>query len=180
MCFSQEQSKTDGLELRKLEHLSRSAVFRKKQVAFTLTFFFIVSAPRATVLIEVSIMILSFFNSMAYLIVIGQLTPMLFSGFVEPGSVLESKFLWITVSMFILSPLCFMKRLENLKFTSLLGLLSVLYLGVLVVSYYVYGPVAEHIEQVGKPADLFSTIPMLVFAFFCQSNVHFSHETRLL
>ena len=56
-----------------------------------------------------------------------------------------------------------MKRLENLKFTSLLGLLSVLYLGVLVASYYVYGPVAEHIEQVGKPADLFSTIPMLVF-----------------
>ena len=47
-------------------------------------FLFIVSAPRATVLIEVSIMILSFFNSMAYLIVIGQLTPMLFSGFVEP------------------------------------------------------------------------------------------------
>lgn len=41
----------------------------------------------------------------------------------------------------------------------------------LILANYVVGETADHIKLVGNPADLLSTIPVIVFAFFCHSNV---------
>ena len=73
-------------------------------------------------------------------------------------------------------PLSFLRRLDSLKYTSLIALISIGYLVVLVVAHFVKGDtVAERSPvRVVQPESAIATLssfPVIVFAYTCHQNV---------
>lgn len=79
-------------------------------------------------------------------------------------------------SRLIVIPLSFLRRLDSLKYTSVIALVSIAYLVVLVVYHYVdgdtiadRGPVHWAAWQGAVPT--LSSFPVIVFAYTCHQNV---------
>ncbi|KAI8972327.1 transmembrane amino acid transporter protein-domain-containing protein, partial [Pilobolus umbonatus] len=82
---------------------------------------------------------------------------------------------WITVYMILfILPLSFLKRLDSLKYTSIIALIAAVYLCVIVVYYYVW-PVTEitgdQVEYFHITSRIFKHIPIFIFAFTCHQNI---------
>eukprot|EP00834_Sanchytrium_tribonematis_P007451 NODE_674_length_4836_cov_1.077686.p2 type:complete len:463 gc:universal NODE_674_length_4836_cov_1.077686:563-1951(+) len=120
--------------------------------------------------------------SVSYLIVIGQYMPEL-CRMITTQSLFLSKTFWVFIAVVFISPLAFKKRLNSLKTTSTIALISVVYLVVLVSSFYAIGSKNGKIEGIDTPIfpkletfrfDLISFLhifPAFVFAFTCHQNV---------
>ena len=82
--------------------------------------------PRATVLFDAAIAIKCAGVSTSYLIIIGGLMPRVILSFdhTPPDWALDRR-LWITVSMAILTPLCYLRHLNSLRYTSYVALVAV-------------------------------------------------------
>lgn len=93
--------------------------------------------------------------------------------------ILLNSHFWITIAVIIISPLSLSKRLDALKFTSAIALLSVVYLVGVVVGYAVFPfnmpPKLSLHEIVWFKVDgtFLTTLPIFVFAFTCHQNVNF-------
>ena len=82
---------------------------------------------------------------------------------------------WITVFTLVVIPLAFMKKLDSLRYTSLLALTTVVYLIVIVIYNY-FGPdykapPSDKIHYVRFSSNFFTYLPIFVFAFTCHQNV---------
>ena len=120
--------------------------------------------------------------SVSYLIVIGQYMPKIM-GLMTDSLFLTSKTTWIPFALIMISPLAFKQRLDALKTTSSIALLAVVYLVILVGSYFGIASKNGKIEgipyKVFPPLhsanfDLFEFLkifPAFVFAFTCHQNV---------
>lgn len=76
----------------------------------------------------------------------------------------------------IVIPLSFLRRLDSLKYTSVVALISIGYLVILVVAHFVKGDtIAERspirILQPGSALAVLSSFPVIVFAYTCHQNV---------
>ena len=76
----------------------------------------------------------------------------------------------------VVIPLSFLKRLDSLKYTSVVALISIGYLIILVVAHFVKGDTMEDRGQIrfirwqgAIPA--LSSFPVIVFAYTCHQNV---------
>ena len=73
-------------------------------------------------------------------------------------------------------PLSFLRRLDSLKYTSVVALVSIGYLVILVVAHFIKGDTGEErgpiriIQPEGVVAVL-SSFPVIVFAYTCHQNV---------
>ena len=120
--------------------------------------------------------------SVSYLIVIGQYMPVIM-GLLTDSSLLTAKTTWIVIALIVISPLAFKERLDSLKTTSSIALIAVIYLVILVISYYGIASRDGKIE--GIPHEVFPPLtfanldfieflkifPAFVFAFTCHQNV---------
>jgi amino acid permease len=74
-------------------------------------------------------------------------------------------------------PLSFLRKLDSLKYTSVIALFAVVYLCVIVVYYYIspnYPPPEPNaVELVSFTSRIFGHLPVFVFAFTCHQNVSF-------
>lgn len=89
--------------------------------------------------------------------------------------------IWVSVSVLLVAPLAFLRRLDSLKYTSGLALLAVIYLVVIVIVYYVFWPAG--MPTTGHPTfnqipwwnndlgALARVSPIVVFAFTCHQNL---------
>jgi uncharacterized membrane protein YhaH (DUF805 family) len=69
---------------------------------------------------------LQFGVSISYLIILGALVPRVVVSFVDsPPAFLLDRRLWIALSLTILVPLAFLRRLDSLRFTSYVALIAV-------------------------------------------------------
>jgi amino acid permease len=81
-----------------------------------------------------------------------------------------------TISRLLIIPLSFLRKLDSLKYTSVIALVSIGYLVVLVVYHYSTGdtiPARGEIHLIkwqGAVATL-SSFPVIVFAYTCHQNV---------
>lgn len=81
-----------------------------------------------------------------------------------------------TLSRLIVIPLSFLRKLDSLKYTSIVALVSIAYLVVLVVYHFSTGdtlPARGEVHWVkwqGAVATL-SSFPVVVFAYTCHQNV---------
>jgi len=137
--------------------------------------------------------------AVSYLIIIGDLMPQVV-GSIFPGSkslpfLLDRQF-WITSFMYapfpsccgvvayandrlVIIPLSFLRRLDSLKYTSVIALLALGYLVLTVVAHFLMG---DTIDQRGEvhwfktqgPMRFFSNLPVIIFAFTCHQNVPLS------
>jgi amino acid permease len=150
----------------------RSAEFVGRRSSFNsiskLTF------PGGSVAFDMAVGIKCFGVALSYLIIIGDLMPEVVKGLfsVSDGLLIERRF-WITLSIAILIPISFLRRLDSLKYTSLIALGSILYLYVLTI-YYFAEPESKHADDVkliGISGGALGALSIFIFAFTCHQNI---------
>ena len=82
----------------------------------------------------------------------------------------------LTVGRLIVIPFSFLRRLDSLKYTSVIALISIGYLVILVVYHFIKqdtkldkGPV--RVIETGGLHQFLASLPVIVFAYTCHQNV---------
>lgn len=134
--------------------------------------------PQLSILFDSAIAIKCFGVGVSYLVIIGDLMPKIMETVgVPPEHLLAERNFWISVFMAVLVvPLSYLKKLDSLKYTSVVALFSVVYLICLVVEHYVARdvPVEPRVINYWGPVSLKSTLssfPIFVFAYTCHQNM---------
>ncbi|KAH6605232.1 hypothetical protein Trco_006939 [Trichoderma cornu-damae] len=134
--------------------------------------------PNASVIFDAAIAIKCFGVGVSYMIIIGDLMPGVAMGFNRDADkipYLVDRNFWITAFMLLVIPLSFLKRLDSLKYTSIVALVSIGYLIVLVVYHFSVDPHADPSEirviQWAGAVETLSALPVVVFAYTCHQNM---------
>lgn len=135
--------------------------------------------PNAAVFFDAAIAIKCFGVGVSYLIIIGDLMPKVILGFNETITAdrpyLADRNFWITAFMLLVIPLSFLRRLDSLKYTSIVALVSIGYLVILVVYHFGVEPLKDksslRIIQPQSTVAVLSTLPVVVFAYTCHQNM---------
>ncbi|KAG7666072.1 uncharacterized protein J8A68_000328 [[Candida] subhashii] len=134
--------------------------------------------PSLSILFDSAISIKCFGVGVSYLVVIGDLMPKIMESLnVKPESLWMHRNVWITLFMVVIvAPLSFLKKLDSLKYTSVVALFSVVYLICLVMEHYLLRDVPvvdKHIDYIGPVSvkATLSSFPIFVFAYTCHQNM---------
>lgn len=134
--------------------------------------------PSLSVVFDLAIAVKCFGVGVSYLVVIGDLMPKIVESIL--GAELEhlwllSRNFWISLFMLIIVPLSFLRRLDSLKYASMVALSSVAYLVILViVHFFRHDMIDKGPVRVLKPQGFVSVIsafPIFVFAYTCHQNM---------
>ncbi|RMY85078.1 hypothetical protein D0862_11268 [Hortaea werneckii] len=148
----------------------RSSFFALSQITY----------PNAAVVFDAAIAIKCFGVGVSYLIIIGDLMPGVVKGFVadsgDAAAYLFERRFWVTAFMLVVIPLSFLRRLDSLKYTSVLALTAIAYLIVLVVYHFAAGDTLAEKGEVNliKWQGIIPTLanfPVIVFAYTCHQNM---------
>ena len=76
-------------------------------------------------------------------------------------------------------PLSFLRRLDSLKYTSVIALISIGYLVILVVAHFTKGDTMENrgplrVMRWESAVATLSSFPVIVFAYTCHQNVSYT------
>ncbi|KAF9732497.1 hypothetical protein PMIN06_012005 [Paraphaeosphaeria minitans] len=135
--------------------------------------------PNLSILFDAAIAVKCFGVAVSYLIIIGDLMPRVIEGFAPQAgeiSFLVDRQFWITAFMLIVIPLSFLRRLDSLKYTSIIALFSIAYLVILVVAHYIKGDTLSErgsvrVFQWSGPVSALAAFPVIVFAYTCHQNM---------
>ncbi|WPK24919.1 hypothetical protein PUMCH_002218 [Australozyma saopauloensis] len=132
--------------------------------------------PQLSIIFDGAIAIKCFGVGVSYLVVIGDLMPKIAEslGCAEDSWFMERN-LWISLFMFlIVTPLSYLKKMDSLKYASVVALVSVVYLICLVISHFFLdknpNPVSIHLGPVSWRLTL-ASFPIFVFAYTCHQNM---------
>lgn len=134
--------------------------------------------PNLSVIFDIAIAVKCFGVGVSYLIVIGDLMPQILNVFTENSWLLNRNFHITMMMLFIVTPLCFMKRLNSLRHASMIAISSVVYLCLLVIIHFILpsndikglkGKVSWWFPK-NEPSPL-TTLPIFVFAYTCHHNM---------
>ncbi|KAF2162865.1 hypothetical protein M409DRAFT_57920 [Zasmidium cellare ATCC 36951] len=140
-----------------------------------------ITYPNAAVIFDAAITVKCFGVGVSYLIIIGDLMPGVVRGFSSSiddsgAQYLVDRHFWVTAFMLIVIPLSFLRKLDSLKYTSVVALVSIAYLVVLVVYHFASGDTipdrgpVHWVKWQGAVATL-SSFPVIVFAYTCHQNM---------
>lgn len=139
-----------------------------------------ITYPNAAVIFDAAIAIKCFGVGVSYLIIIGDLMPGVVLGFADESTLvpfLVDRRFWITAFMLIVIPLSFLRRLDSLKYTSVVALISIGYLVILVVYHFAakdtidnYTTPLRVIKWAG-PVSFLQSFPVVIFAYTCHQNM---------
>lgn len=126
--------------------------------------------------VDVAIAIKCFGVGVSYLIICGDLIPVILMSFGVHGLLLSRTF-WITLCLALISPFAYASTLHSLRYTSGVALLAVAYLFFIVTSYCLFP--ASSIPFPDLPAlkwfhidsTFFKHVPLFIFAFTCHQNL---------
>jgi amino acid permease len=144
--------------------------------------------PGLSIFVDVIIGIKCVGVAASYLIVIGKLLPQTLVGLASPGSALLTKTFWITLfACGFCFPLSCLPSVKALRFSSMFGLLAVVYVALLVIVFFAAPEATGACSNVPVPCapgisvgptgegasvfNVFETIPTFVFAFMMNTNV---------
>lgn len=139
-----------------------------------------ITYPNAAVIFDAAIAIKCFGVGVSYLIIIGDLMPGVVLGFADESTLvpfLVDRRFWITAFMLIVIPLSFLRRLDSLKYTSVIALISIGYLVILVVYHFAAKDTIDHyrsplrVIKWAGPIEFLSSFPVIVFAYTCHQNM---------
>lgn len=132
--------------------------------------------PQLSIIFDGAIAIKCFGVGVSYLVVIGDLMPKIMESLgCDDGSLFMERNLWITLFMIlIVTPLSYLKKLDSLKYTSVVALVSVVYLVCLVVGHFFLdrssGSEAIRLGPFSWRLTL-ASFPIFVFAYTCHQNM---------
>lgn len=137
--------------------------------------------PQLSVVFDLAIAVKCFGVGISYLVVIGDLMPkislsLISDAVLDNHQILLERNFWITLFMVgIVVPLSFLKKLDSLKYASMVALSSVVYLVVLVFVHFMKNDIVDKGPvQVLKPhsaTSIFASFPIFVFAYTCHQNM---------
>ncbi|KAK1758015.1 transmembrane amino acid transporter protein-domain-containing protein [Echria macrotheca] len=135
--------------------------------------------PNAAVVFDAAIAIKCFGVGVSYMIIIGDLMPGVAQAFGSDNTdllFLSDRRFWITVFFLIfIIPLSFPKKLDSLKYTSIVALVSIGYLVILVVYHFTEDdyPNKGDINVITwrGPVQALSSLPVVIFAYTCHQNM---------
>ncbi|KAI1198258.1 transmembrane amino acid transporter [Nemania serpens] len=134
--------------------------------------------PNAAVIFDAAIAIKCFGVGVSYMIIIGDLMPGVVEGFDSRAAsiaYLMDRNFWITVFMLFIIPLSFLRRLDSLKYTSIIALVAIGYLIVLVVYHFATDTLAPRdkirIIHWAGPVEALASLPVVIFAYTCHQNM---------
>lgn len=138
-----------------------------------------ITYPNAAVIFDAAIAIKCFGVGVSYLIIIGDLMPGVVVGFNEGATAipfLVDRHFWVTVFMLVVIPLSFLRRLDSLKYTSVIALTSIGYLVILVVYHFAKGDTMAdrgpiRVLKWGGLVPTLQSFPVVVFAYTCHQNM---------
>ncbi|KAE9963245.1 hypothetical protein BLS_009493 [Venturia inaequalis] len=138
-----------------------------------------ITYPNAAVVFDAAIAIKCFGVGISYLIIIGDLMPGVVLGFNEnAGEIgyLVDRHFWVTAFMLIVIPLSFLRRLDSLKYTSVVALCAIGYLIILVLFHFIKGDTLADRGEVHYftwqgPVAALASFPVIVFAYTCHQNM---------
>ncbi|KAI8646968.1 transmembrane amino acid transporter protein-domain-containing protein [Parasitella parasitica] len=140
--------------------------------------------PKLGIFFDIAIAIKCFGVAISYLIILGDLMPQVISSFfhhAEEVELLMDRRFWITLSIITaVGPLSYLRKLDSLKYTSLVALFAVAYLVAIVLYHYISPnfppPPPESIEYFHFSTKIFSQLPVFIFAFTCHQNIFSVHN----
>lgn len=117
--------------------------------------------------------------AVSYLIILGDLMPQVIRSFfhhAEDNEILMDRRFWITLSIITaVGPLSYLRKLDSLKYTSLIALFAVAYLVIIVIYHFITPnfppPPPESIEYIHFTTKIFGQLPVFIFAFTCHQNI---------
>jgi amino acid permease len=138
--------------------------------------------PNAAVIFDAAIAVKCFGVGVSYLIIIGDLMPGVVRGFAreeELGAFMFDRHFWVTAFMLVVIPFSFLRRLDSLKYTSVVALISIGYLVILVVYHFTAHDTLPNghyetplrIFKWAGPVPALSSFPVIVFAYTCHQNM---------
>ncbi|KAK3988424.1 transmembrane amino acid transporter protein-domain-containing protein [Cladorrhinum sp. PSN332] len=138
-----------------------------------------ITYPNAAVVFDAAIAIKCFGVGVSYMIIIGDLMPGVAEAFGSADAGLEflaDRKFWITVFFLVfIIPLSFPKKLDSLKYTSIVALLSIGYLVILVVYHFAADEVPNNrnirIITWEGPIAALKSLPVIIFAYTCHQNM---------
>lgn len=160
---------TSGLGLFILGKCSKTLINPRNSSFFTLC---MLTYPSLSPLFDLAMIVQCFGVGLSYLILIGDLCPGLFGG---------DRNYWIWGSAIIIVPLCSLKKMDSLKYSSILGLFALAYLSLLVLSTFAYDVIITDNYKsyrgevswwkVYDSKGLMSTFSIIIFAFTGSMNL---------
>lgn len=141
-----------------------------------------ITYPNAAVIFDAAISVKCFGVGVSYLIIIGDLMPKVVRGFASEDSLgpfMFDRHFWVTAFMLVVIPFSFLRRLDSLKYTSVVALVSIGYLVILVVYHFAahdtlppegYKTPLRVFKWAGVVPTL-SSFPVIVFAYTCHQNM---------
>lgn len=134
-----------------------------------------ITYPRLSVVFDVAIAVQCFGCAISYLVLVGDLMPTIVThvSFVAKE---HYRTFWIVALAVLCVPLSFLKNLDSLKYSSILGLAAIGYIAVLVVTHFLLGDIPDNLkgDLVLVPPSVtgvFSTFSIIVFAFTGHQNM---------
>lgn len=153
---------TSGYGLFILAKCSKTLLNPRHSSFFTLCS---ITYPNLSLLFDFAMFIQCFGVALSYLILIGDLFPALFGG---------TRTNWILLSAIIIVPLSLLRHFDSLKYTSVIGLLALGYIGLLIIGSYSFGnypkPKVDWFS-ISDRSGVLTTFSIIVFAFTGSMNL---------
>lgn len=171
ICLTLLAAITSGFGLFVLAKCSKTLVNPRNSSFFTLC---MLTYPSLSPLFDFAMIVQCFGVGLSYLVLMGDIFPSLFGG---------NRDAWIIASALIITPLCFLKRLDHLKYSSILGLFALVYLSLLVISIFIKDILIQNGNASPAPRGdiywlkvydfkgLLSTFSIIIFAYTGAMNL---------
>lgn len=161
---------TSGFGLFVLGKCSKTLINPRNSSFFTLC---MLTYPSLSPLFDLAMIVQCFGVGLSYLVLMGDIFPGLFGG---------DRNVWIIASALVIAPLCSLKKLDHLKYSSVLGLVALAYLACLVYGMF-FDTLLNPVEGNPYPRGeinwlkiydikgLFSTFSIIIFAYTGAMNL---------
>ncbi|CAX43578.1 vacuolar amino acid transporter, putative [Candida dubliniensis CD36] len=132
-----------------------------------------ITYPHLSVVFDFAIAVQCFGCAVSYLVLIRDLMPTIVT-YVPYIDEKHYPSFWLLVSTVLTIPLSFLKNLDSLKYSSILGLVAIFYMSILVIGHYFAGDIERQGQITLFPTSVtgvFSTFSIIVFAFTGHQNM---------
>lgn len=146
------------------------------------TFFSVcrITYPRLSLVFDFAIFLQCFGVNISYLVLTGDLLPLVYT--FEGWDKYSMKVFYILLSSLIIIPLCLMKKIDSLKYASIIALSAIVYICLLIYGYFFVAIFNDYsnipIDKIGKISILkpqgikpvFKTLGIIVLAYTCPTQ----------
>lgn len=135
-------------------------------------------SQKLSIIFDLAIAVKCFGVGVSYLIVVGDLIPQIAAAFSDNRLLMNRNFDITMVLFIIVAPLCFLRKLNSLRYASMIAISSVVYLCIMVIVHFLFQ--SDEIKSLkgevsyGFPkneASPLTTLPIFVFAYTCHHNM---------